>query len=89
MPSPNTNNTPLAALPSVPDDILIYSISKHKVKKEEPEARVSKEIFPRGILTWSKMMILWHISYDQGILATTVLFFHSFGYDAIARSSRQ
>ena len=43
--SPNTNNTPFADLPNVPDDILIYSISKHKVKKDQPEAGVSKEIF--------------------------------------------
>ncbi len=40
--SPNTNNTPFADLPN---DILIYSISKHKVKKDQPKAGVSKEIF--------------------------------------------
>jgi hypothetical protein len=40
--SPNNNNTPLAVIPGIPNDILIYSISKYKVKKDQTETSVKK-----------------------------------------------
>ena len=66
--------TPAArvVLLSVQKTVLIYSISKDKVKREQRLQRVYKKIFPQRVSIENNIMIFWHIFYNRGILAARI-----------------
>lgn len=76
--SPNHDNTLHARLSScVAKDsthmtVLIYSISKYKVKREQPQQTVSKKNLLWNHLIQINIMIFWHIFYNRGILPTRI-----------------
>lgn len=72
--SPNNNNSPLAVIPGIPNDILIYSISKYKVKKDQTEMSAKKKIFNQKKMVESKTMILLHIPLIRSILCEPIVF---------------